>query len=67
MEKNRYFDYVMGCAIEASRKKAKKTKKALYTHMGISRQTYERYIKGETHAPIPLMLKALLYCGISDC
>jgi DNA-binding XRE family transcriptional regulator len=66
MKKNHYFDYLIGRSLQAARIDAKKTKKSIYTHFGISRQTYERYENGESSAPIPLVLDILTYCGVSS-
>lgn len=66
MKKNHYFDYVIGHSLQTARKKANKTKKSIYTHFNIPRQTYERYEKGESSVPLPLALEILMYCGISS-
>jgi transcriptional regulator with XRE-family HTH domain len=66
MERNYYFDYVIGRCIQTARQKAKKTKKDIYTRFGIPRKTYDRYEKGESSTPIPLVLDIWMYCGVSS-
>jgi hypothetical protein len=65
MEKNHYFDYVIGLCLQAARVNAKKTKKEIYTHFRIPRKTYDRYEKGESSVSIPLVLEIWMYCGVS--
>jgi DNA-binding XRE family transcriptional regulator len=64
MKKNHYFDYLIGLSLKNARVRAKKTKRSVYTHFDIPRQTYERYEKGESSAPFPLVLEILTHCGV---
>lgn len=64
MEKNYYFDYVIGLCLQTARTDAKKTKKEIYTRFGIPRKTYDRYENGESSVPIPLVLDIWMYCGV---